>query len=118
MRILVSSSGSFVCSCLLMPTFLCCCYCCAARFVAFFTVAFVTYYMRTRFGYRSLPEAIHARYGGVAALAFGLAVAYRCVQAAKPPQTWKHCVCQHGVAVGGALEECNRHRSCRVAECC
>jgi hypothetical protein len=48
-----------------------------SQFVAFFSVAFVAYYMRTRHGYRSLPEAIHARYGGFAALAFGLAVAYR-----------------------------------------
>lgn len=47
------------------------------QFVAFFPVAFVAYFMRTRHGYRSLPEAIHARYGGFAALAFGLAVAYR-----------------------------------------
>lgn len=37
---------------------------CVTRFVAFFSVAFVAYFMRTRFGYRSLPEAIHARYGG------------------------------------------------------
>jgi Na+/proline symporter len=49
----------------------------ACRFVAFFSVAFVAYHMRTRHGYRSLPEAIHARYGGLAAIAFGLAVAYR-----------------------------------------
>ena len=34
------------------------------RFVAFFSVAFVVYLLRTRHGYRSLPEAIHARYGG------------------------------------------------------
>jgi Na+/proline symporter len=49
----------------------------ACRFVAFFSVAFVAYHMRTRHAYRSLPEAIHARYGGLAAIAFGLAVAYR-----------------------------------------
>jgi Na+/proline symporter len=54
---------------LLLPTLL--------QFVAFFSTAFVAYFMRTRHGYRSLPEAIHARYGGFAALAFGLAVAYR-----------------------------------------
>jgi hypothetical protein len=45
--------------------------------VAFFSVAGVAYALRTRHGYRSLPEAITARYGGAAALAFGLAVAYR-----------------------------------------
>jgi len=49
----------------------------AVQFVAFFSVAFVAYFMRTRHGYRSLAEAIYARYGGFAALAFGLAVAYR-----------------------------------------
>ncbi|KAF6258847.1 hypothetical protein COO60DRAFT_1622110 [Scenedesmus sp. NREL 46B-D3] len=52
----------------------------AAWFVSFFSVAFVGYFMRTRHGYRSLPEAIHARYGGLAAIAFGLAVAYRLEQ--------------------------------------
>lgn len=52
----------------------------ASWFVAFFSTAFVAYFMRTRHGYRSLPEAIHARYGGFAALAFGLAVAYRLEQ--------------------------------------
>eukprot|EP00879_Flechtneria_rotunda_P010733 GHRR01011215.1.p1 GENE.GHRR01011215.1~~GHRR01011215.1.p1 ORF type:complete len:596 (+),score=197.04 GHRR01011215.1:814-2601(+) len=50
------------------------------RFVAFFSVPLVAYFMRTRFGYRSLPQAIYARYGGLAALAFGLAVAYRLEQ--------------------------------------
>ncbi|WIA39871.1 hypothetical protein OEZ86_013316 [Tetradesmus obliquus] len=52
----------------------------SAWFVAFFSVAFVAYHMRTHHGYRSLPEAIHARYGGLAAIAFGLAVAYRLEQ--------------------------------------
>eukprot|EP00775_Hariotina_reticulata_P012830 gene12830-12958_t len=52
----------------------------SAWFVAFFSVAFVAYYSRTRHGYRSLPQAIHARYGGLAAMAFGLAVAYRLEQ--------------------------------------
>lgn len=47
------------------------------QFVSFFAVAFVAYFLRTVHGYRSLPEAIYARYGGFAALTFGLAVAYR-----------------------------------------
>ena len=51
----------------------------AAWFVAFFSIAFVVYFMRTQHGYRSLPEAIHARYGGFAALTFGVIVAYRWV---------------------------------------
>eukprot|EP00878_Enallax_costatus_P010689 GHUV01011165.1.p1 GENE.GHUV01011165.1~~GHUV01011165.1.p1 ORF type:complete len:509 (+),score=97.58 GHUV01011165.1:266-1792(+) len=52
----------------------------ASWYVAFFSIAFVTYFLRTHRGYRSLPEAIHARYGSMAAIAFGLAVAYRLEQ--------------------------------------
>lgn len=70
------------------------------QFVAFFSVAFVAYFMRTRHGYRSLPEAIHARYGGFAALAFGLAVAYRYVLAASFAMQLQLELCMHGV---GAL---------------
>jgi hypothetical protein len=47
------------------------------RYVSFGSVALVAYFMRTRMGYRSLPEAIHARYGDLAAAAFALAVVYR-----------------------------------------
>ena len=40
----------------------------------------VIYFIRTRQGYRSLPEAINERYGSMATLAFGLAVLFRLYQ--------------------------------------
>lgn len=40
----------------------------------------VIYLIRTRKGYRSLPEAINERYGSMATLAFGLAVLFRLYQ--------------------------------------
>ncbi|KAJ9524063.1 hypothetical protein QJQ45_022492 [Haematococcus lacustris] len=52
----------------------------AAYYTAFPAAAICIYLMRTRHGYRSLPQAISERYGPTATLAFGLAVLYRLYQ--------------------------------------
>ncbi len=43
----------------------------AAYYTSFASVGIVIYFMRTRKGYRSLPEAINQRYGPLATLSFG-----------------------------------------------
>ena len=43
----------------------------AAYYTSFASVGLVVYFMRTRKGYRSLPEAINSRYGPLATLSFG-----------------------------------------------
>ena len=43
----------------------------AAYYTSFASVGLVVYFMRTRKGYRSLPEAINLRYGPLATLSFG-----------------------------------------------
>lgn len=52
----------------------------AAYYTSFASVGVVIYFIRTRQGYRSLPEAINERYGSMATLAFGLAVLFRLYQ--------------------------------------
>lgn len=52
----------------------------AAYYTSFASVGIVIYLIRTRQGYRSLPEAINERYGSMATLAFGLAVLFRLYQ--------------------------------------
>lgn len=52
----------------------------AAYYTSFPAVAIVVYFLRTRRGYRSLPEAINERYGTLAVVSFGLAVAFRLYQ--------------------------------------
>ncbi|KAK9829007.1 hypothetical protein WJX72_003371 [[Myrmecia] bisecta] len=52
----------------------------AGYYTSFASVAIVVYFMRTRHGYRSLPEAINERYGSLATVAFGLAVLFRLFQ--------------------------------------
>ena len=52
----------------------------AAYYTSFASVGIVIYLIRTRQGYRSLPEAINERYGSLATLAFGLAVLFRLYQ--------------------------------------
>ena len=52
----------------------------AAYYTSFASVGIVIYFIRTRQGYRSLPEAINERYGSTATLAFGLAVLFRLYQ--------------------------------------
>lgn len=52
----------------------------AAYYTSFASVGIVIYFIRTRQGYRSLPEAINERYGSMATLAFGLAVLFRLYQ--------------------------------------
>jgi len=52
----------------------------AAYYTSFASVGVVIYLIRTRQGYRSLPEAINERYGSMATLAFGLAVLFRLYQ--------------------------------------
>ncbi|KAL3138479.1 hypothetical protein ABBQ32_006269 [Trebouxia sp. C0010 RCD-2024] len=49
-------------------------------YTSFASVGIVIYLIRTRQGYRSLPEAINERYGSMATLAFGLAVLFRLYQ--------------------------------------
>lgn len=55
-------------------------YAAAAYYTSFASVGIVIYFIRTRQGYRSLPEAINERYGSMATLAFGLAVLFRLYQ--------------------------------------
>ena len=43
----------------------------AAYYTSFASVGIVIYVLRVRKGYRSLPEAINARYGPLASVAFG-----------------------------------------------
>lgn len=52
----------------------------AGYYTSFASVGIVIYFIRTRQGYRSLPEAINERYGSMATLAFGLAVLFRLYQ--------------------------------------
>lgn len=52
----------------------------AAYYTSFASVGILIYLVRTRHGYRSLPEAINERYGSMATLAFGLAVLFRLYQ--------------------------------------
>ncbi|KAL0034477.1 hypothetical protein WJX79_004596 [Trebouxia sp. C0005] len=52
----------------------------AAYYTSFASVGIVIYLIRTKQGYRSLPEAINERYGSMATLAFGLAVLFRLYQ--------------------------------------
>lgn len=52
----------------------------AGYYTSFASVGIVIYLIRTRQGYRSLPEAINERYGSMATLAFGLAVLFRLYQ--------------------------------------
>ena len=54
--------------------------CAASYYTSFASVGIVIYLIRTRKGYRSLPEAINERYGSMATLAFGLAVLFRLYQ--------------------------------------
>jgi hypothetical protein len=49
----------------------------AAYYTSFPAVGICIYFLRTRFGYQSLPEAIAQRYGPTATVAFGCAVLYR-----------------------------------------
>ncbi len=43
----------------------------AGYYTSFASVGIVIYFLRTRKGYRSLPEAINQRYGPLATLSFG-----------------------------------------------
>lgn len=43
----------------------------ASYYTSFASVGIVIYFLRTRKGYRSLPEAINQRYGPLATLSFG-----------------------------------------------
>ncbi|GAQ80925.1 solute symporter family protein [Klebsormidium nitens] len=52
----------------------------ATYYTSFFSASIVIYFLRTRMGYKSLPEAINARYGTLACLSFGAAVLYRLFQ--------------------------------------
>jgi SSS family solute:Na+ symporter len=52
----------------------------AGYYTAFASTAVVIYLLRTRKGYRSLPEAINERYGSLATVSFGLAVLFRLFQ--------------------------------------
>ena len=45
--------------------------CAAAYYTSFASVGIVIYVLRVKKGYRSLPEAINARYGPLASVAFG-----------------------------------------------
>ena len=45
--------------------------CAAAYYTSFASVGIVIYILRVKKGYRSLPEAINARYGPLASVAFG-----------------------------------------------
>ena len=47
------------------------CACAAAYYTSFASVGIVIYFLRVKKGYRSLPEAINARYGPLASVAFG-----------------------------------------------
>jgi Na+/proline symporter len=49
----------------------------AAYYLSFFVAAFVIYRLRTRCGFRSLPEAVESRFGRSAAIVFALAVSIR-----------------------------------------
>jgi len=46
-------------------------------YFSFFAAAVVGYVLRTRFGYKSLPEAVEKCYGPYAALGFGICLFYR-----------------------------------------
>ncbi|EIE27477.1 hypothetical protein COCSUDRAFT_64250 [Coccomyxa subellipsoidea C-169] len=59
----------------------------AAYYTSFASVGIVIYFMRTRKGYRSLPEAINQRYGPLATLSFGIAVLFRLYQ-----EVWSNAV--------------------------
>lgn len=63
--------------------------CCAAAayYTSFASVGVVVYFLRTRKGYRSLPEAINLRYGPLATLSFGAAVFFRLYQ-----EVWSNAV--------------------------
>lgn len=85
------------------------------RFVAFFSVAVVAYLLRTRHGYRCLPEAIHARYGTMAAIAFGLAAAYRSVLVGSILQLHlQHCVSSRVPAANQVPDPQQQYRTCRT----
>lgn len=49
----------------------------AGWYTSFFSAALVGYVLRTRYGYFSLPEAVHKTYGSFAALLFMLCVLFR-----------------------------------------
>ena len=49
----------------------------AAWYTSFFSAAIVCYRLRVKCGFKSLPEAINARYGKLACLSFFLVVLYR-----------------------------------------
>lgn len=55
----------------------------AAYSTGFISAGGVIYQLRRK-GYKSLPEAINARYGPLATMAFGLAVMYRIIQEVFP----------------------------------
>eukprot|EP00891_Asterochloris_glomerata_P000355 jgi/Astpho2/355/Aster-02232 len=59
----------------------------AAYYTSLPAAGLVIYILRTRCGYRSLPEAINMRYGSLATLAFGLAVLFRLYQ-----EVWSNAV--------------------------
>ncbi|CAL8463500.1 g3034 [Coccomyxa elongata] len=59
----------------------------AGYYTSFASVGIVIYFLRTRKGYRSLPEAINQRYGPLATLSFGLAVLFRLYQ-----EVWSNAV--------------------------
>ncbi len=52
----------------------------ASYYTSFASVGVVVYLMRTRKGYRSLPEAINQRYGPLATLSFGNCLHFMCMQ--------------------------------------
>ena len=52
----------------------------ASYYTSFASVGLVVYFLRTRRGYRSLPEAINERYGSLATVSFCLAVLFRLYQ--------------------------------------
>lgn len=49
-------------------------------YLSFSSAAIVIYFLRTRHGYASLPEAINARFGALACISFMMAITYRLYQ--------------------------------------
>ena len=84
-------------------------------YTSFPAVGICVYLMRTRFGYRSLAEAINERYGNAAAVAFGLVVLYRLFQVGL---YCLHCLATATVGHEGATNTAMRPPSCLGLSAC